>query len=650
VAPPVLFQRLKDRKLTQWGVAYLAGAFVAFQVMDALAEPLSLSDWAQRAVLTLVVAGFFLTLVLAWYHGEKGQQRVSGPELLMVALLLFIAGLSISLLPGDEETAEPAALSDLARFATLDDDRPTIAVLPLANLSADEENSYLAAGIHEELLRLLSLVRSLGIISRTSVLQYAGVDKNIREIAAELGARYIVEGSVQENQGRVRIQAQLIDATTDQHLWAERYDRSLVDIFQLQSEVAEAIARALEAVVTPGEQERLEARPTQDPLAYDLYLRSAEYSSRGYSSSKENYDARIELLRQATRLDPDFALAHASLAHVFGEGQLQHGYPPPDSALARAERALALDPQLPKAHAAKGWVLTFMGQFEAARASLQRAVTLDPSMAYAWTGLSLVGHISGDFVAGALAARRGLQADRSYSTAALHLGYSLMGAGMYDEAALWYAESATWWGLFGLLWNAVSAGDLAAAQGHAGRMLEQYPDNLLALYNAAAFEAIFGNPENAETILGQVADLAPELTINGMSTPEVLLAWIQAQSGQPEGRERLERLRLLRMEQVEQDETSLQYFGDLSLIATVLGDDDELLRIAAAIQRLDQNDQWYVLRDSRIYDSIRDYPEVQAWLQEAEERKAAQRRELVLLGPWTPEGLLRTGNRSPGGD
>ena len=170
------------------------------------------------------------------------------------------------------------------------------------------------------------------------------------------------------------------------------------------------------------------------------------------------------------------------------------------------------------------------------------------------------------------------------------------------------------------------------------------------MLGAAAFEALFGNPENAETILGQVADLAPELTIMGLSTPEVLLAWIQAQAGQPEGRERRERLRLLRMERVEQDETSLQYFGDLFLIATVLGDDDELLRIAAAIQRLDQNDQWYVLRDSRIYDSIRDHPEVQAWLQEAEERKAAQRRELVLLGPWTPEGLLRTGNRSPGGD
>ena len=208
-----LLQRLKERKLVQWAVAYLAGAWVLYEVTATVGGHWHLPDVFFQGLFVVLGVGFFVALVLAWYHGEKGRQRVSGPELLMVAALLVVAGGLVSVLPGDEEAPEAAGLSDLARFAALDVDWPTIAVLPLANLSADEENSYFAAGIHEELLRLLSLVRELRVISRTSVLSYAGADKGIREIAAELGARYIVEGSVQEDRGRVRIQVQLIDAS-----------------------------------------------------------------------------------------------------------------------------------------------------------------------------------------------------------------------------------------------------------------------------------------------------------------------------------------------------------------------------------------------------------------------------------------------------
>lgn len=308
---PSLLQRLKERKLVQWALAYLAGAFVVFQVMDALAEPLFLSAFAQQAILTVVVVGFFVALVLAWYHGEKGRQRVSGLELLMVTLLLVLGGAGLWMLGGGEEEPElsegSAEPTSLARFAAMVDDRPVIAVLPLANLSAREENSYFAAGIHEELLRRLSLVRALAVISRTSVLQYAGGAMTIPEIAAELGAHYILEGSVQEAEGRVLIQVQLIDAWSDRHVWAERYDRTLDHIFELQSELAQAIAHALAAAVAPEEQQRIEASPTQDPIAYDLYLRALEMNP----FIREEFDAAVGLLRRATRLDPEFALAHA---------------------------------------------------------------------------------------------------------------------------------------------------------------------------------------------------------------------------------------------------------------------------------------------------------------------------------------------------
>ncbi|MGD2071145.1 MAG: BTAD domain-containing putative transcriptional regulator, partial [Gemmatimonadota bacterium] len=189
-------------------------------------------------------------------------------------------------------------------------DRPRIAVLPLENLSASEESAYLAAGLHEELLRRLSLVRSLAVISRTSVLRYGETRMGVREIATDLGVRYIVGGTVQEDGGQVRIHVQLIDAVQDRYVWAERYDRALQDLFALQSQIAEDIARELDAVVTPEERARIESRPTEDPIAYELYLRATDI---GYQV-KEEYDASVELLRRATSRDPDFALAQARLA------------------------------------------------------------------------------------------------------------------------------------------------------------------------------------------------------------------------------------------------------------------------------------------------------------------------------------------------
>jgi TolB-like protein/Tfp pilus assembly protein PilF len=544
----------------------------------------------------------------------------------------------LSLLGRGEEVAEPSSIRDLA---TLDDDRPTIAVLPLTNLSANEENAYFAAGIHEELLRLLSLVRSLGVISRTSVLRYAGTDRSTPEIAAELGARYIVEGSVQEDRGRVRIHVQLIDAPADQHLWAERYDGSLDDIFALQSDVAEAIAGEVQAVVTPQERARIEAQPTQDPVAYDLYLRAVELNS----SIREEYDTRIELLRRATRLDPDFAVAHAALAGVFGAGQLQHGYPPLDSGFARADRALALDPNLASAHASKGWLLTFRDQFEAGRASLQRAITLNPNLEIAWSGLALNGLRTGDLVGGALAARRSLQADRYHWGAALFLGNCFMVAGMHDEAARWYDEGwevfPSMWFLSALMSNAVSAGDRPAAQEYAARMQEDFADNPMALYSAAAFYYLaVGNLEAAETALRPAVSSLPELNLYGSPTAQALLGWVQAQSGRPEGRERLERLREVRMEQVEQDAASLAYHNDMMLIASVLGDEDEQLRWFLATTRLDAGGMWYLARNGPWFDRIRHRPEFQAGLREWEEELATQRRELAALGPWMPEVVL----------
>ncbi|MCK5652654.1 MAG: hypothetical protein KAJ42_14795, partial [Gemmatimonadetes bacterium] len=179
-----LLQRLKERKLVQWALAYLAGAWVLFEVTDAVGGRWSLPDVFFQGLFVVLAIGFFVALVLAWYHGEKGRQRVSGPELLMVAALLVIAGGVLSLLGGGEEVSEPTGTATPA--AEPEHPRTVIAVLPFQNLSADGPYAYFAGGLHDELLTQLAKVAALKVISRTSVMGYAGTNlPPLRQIASE---------------------------------------------------------------------------------------------------------------------------------------------------------------------------------------------------------------------------------------------------------------------------------------------------------------------------------------------------------------------------------------------------------------------------------------------------------------------------------
>jgi len=233
--------------------------------------------------------------------------------------------------------------------------RMDIAVLPFQNLSADGPNAYFAGGLHDELLTQLAKVAALKVISRTSVMGYQGGPKPLKQIATELGVGSVVEGSVQVVGGRLRVNVQLIDAATDEHLWAERYDRTLEDAFAIQSEVAQQIVAAVGATLTGAEQGRLATAPTANAEAYRLYLQGLVYWTRpGYL--REDQESAQQLYEQALGLDPDFALAHAALSNVHG---LVYGFYDPSAArLERqreeAEAALRLAPDLPQAHIAMG--------------------------------------------------------------------------------------------------------------------------------------------------------------------------------------------------------------------------------------------------------------------------------------------------------
>ena len=346
-----LFDRLKQRKLGQWALAYMAGAWLVLQLVDVLGARWGVSDGLGRTIDVALVVGFGLTLVLAWYHGEQGRQRVSGPELLIIAGVLGLGALGLAFIGQGEGTTDAAGIAPIQR------DKPAIAVLPFENLSADPENAFFAAGMHEEIISQLAKISSIVVISKSSVMGYATDRPPLREIAAALGVDFVLDGSARRAEERVRLTTQLIDGQTDEHLWAENYDRNLSvdDLFDIQDDVAGQVARSLSAAILPEEEERLGAQPTNDLNAYDFYLRGNQHFARGTILAETRM--AVDMYEQATTLDPAFALAHAGLARnrvwmswnwgLSGEYEL---------AEAAIDRAVALAPDAPEVRVARAYL------------------------------------------------------------------------------------------------------------------------------------------------------------------------------------------------------------------------------------------------------------------------------------------------------
>jgi serine/threonine-protein kinase len=266
-------------------------------------------------------------------------------------------------------------------------DRTAIAVLPFQNLSPEGPHAYFAGGLHDELLTQLSKVATLTVISRTSVMGYAGTHPALRQIASELGVGSVVEGSVQIEGGRLRVTVQLVDAATDAHLWAERYDRTLDDAFAIQSDVAQQIVAAVGAALSGAERHELAEAPTANAEAYRLYLQGREYQTRpGYL--RPNLEAAQRLFERALGPDPGFALARAALSEVHGRMYWWSYDPSPARAVRQreeAEAALRLEPDLPQAHVAMG-LAHYWGRRDYQRALDEFAIALKrlPTDASLW--------------------------------------------------------------------------------------------------------------------------------------------------------------------------------------------------------------------------------------------------------------------------
>jgi TolB-like protein len=397
--PRNLFAELKRRNVYKVAVAYAVVAWLLIQIATQVFPFFEIPNWAVRLVVLVLIIGFPVALVLAWAfeitpegikrtedvnHSQPTTHRTGRTlDFLIIAVLLVIIGVF---------AYQRFGLSQKTSVSVSAIPEKSIAVLPFENRSRDPDNAYFADGIQDEILTRLAKIADLKVISRTSTQHYKSAPENLPEIARQLGVAHVVEGSVQKSGDSVRVNVQLIKAANDSHLWADTFDRKLTEVFSVESEVAKAIAEQLRAKLTGQEEQVIAAKPTDNPEAYDAYLRGLAYSLKA-GNLPPNLLSAQKYLREAVRLDPKFALGWALLSSVESRGYLTATLQPTvalrEEARQAAETALTLQPNLGEAVWAKGYYHyclrdydTAVRYFEQARQFLPNSSRIPESLAY----------------------------------------------------------------------------------------------------------------------------------------------------------------------------------------------------------------------------------------------------------------------------
>jgi len=345
------FEELKRRKVYRVAIAYIVASWALAQGLAQVLPVFDISNSVIRVVIALLLIGFPLALVLAWVFDVTPQGIKATPSIASAGhrrrnvVMLAATGVIIS---------AAAGFFLLPRAAAHKIDK-SIAVLPFENLSDEKENAYFADGIQDDVLTNLSKIGDLKVISRTSVMPYRGKTQNLREIGKTLGVSNILEGSVRRSGNRVRVNVQLIDATTDEHLWASDYDRDLTDVFAIQTDLAQKITEALQAKLSPSERAQIERKPTENGEAYLAFVQAHNLQNAVEDLGKLKQSE--QLYARAIELDPKFALALACYSQL--ESWIFHTFDPTqerrEKAGTLAERALQLQPDLPETHLALGF-------------------------------------------------------------------------------------------------------------------------------------------------------------------------------------------------------------------------------------------------------------------------------------------------------
>jgi TolB-like protein len=449
------FEELRRRNVFRVGIAYAIVAWLLLQVADVMIDNIGAPECLFQAILLVLGIGFVIALIFAWAfeltpEGVKREKDVdrnqsittnTGKKLNTAILVLLAVAVVYLLFDRFRQTETPysnnqASVSAEPSQPVSEPDQPaepSIAVLPFVNMSADPEQEYFSDGISEELLNLLVRVDGLQVASRTSSFTYKGENLNIPQIASELKVDHILEGSVRKAGNRVRITAQLIETTSDRHLWSDTFDRELTDIFSIQDEIANAIVDALQETLGVG-LEAVNVRAVTENLdAYELYLKA-----RGLFIARQNLDRAIELFQQAIELDPEFAQAWEGLAathSVAFDWLVGDGVDHLALADEAADRALAIDPELSLPYAVKGGNAPTIGQdYRYGIEMLSIAIEKDPKNATAWLWRGLLFKSLGYMDRTISDLRACLEVDPAYLNCKQHLAEALLNDGQGQEA------------------------------------------------------------------------------------------------------------------------------------------------------------------------------------------------------------------------
>jgi TolB-like protein len=382
--------------VVQWGIVYAAGAWGFLQGLEYVVESFNWPQQYRQIALLGSLIGLPVVLVLAWYHGDRGQQRVSRAELAIITLLFLVGGGIFWRYDKASDVPPPAtALLEqpgVAASATTVVSDKSIAVLAFANMSADKDNEYFSDGVAEEILSALAKIDDLKVAGRTSSFYFKGRNESLATIGATLGVAHVLEGSVRKQGERLRISAQLLRVSDGVQMWSETFDGTDADIFALQEKIAQQVTSEMKVALNAGQQARLIDSGTANPEAYALYLRATDIFNRRAAAELANAISQTE---QAAALDPGFARAYSRMAalHALTPEYLGTDL---DASMATAQklarRALELQPAFAEPHAVLGYVAHLQKRFVSARTEFAQALAIDPDdpLANFWLAVTLV--------------------------------------------------------------------------------------------------------------------------------------------------------------------------------------------------------------------------------------------------------------------
>ena len=425
------FEEVRRRKVYRVAAAYASAAGFIIQISSAVFPAWDLPNWAFRLVVVFLLIGFPISLILAWAYDitPQGIRATPAPQThrRRNVIMLIAIGVIVSAVAG-------FFLFPRVSWRNVE---KSIAVLPFQSLSDEKENAYFADGIQDDILTNLSKIGDLKVISRMSVMSYRGdALRNAREIGKALGVATLLEGSVRRAGNRVRVSVQLINANNDEHIWAEDYDRDLTDVFAIQTDLAQKIASALQAKLSPNEKARLDQRPTQNPDAYLLFVQAHDY----FSQRDMFHDTSLKaepLFEQAIKLDSNFAGAFAGLSMV--ESWLYHSSDPVparrEKARLNADEALRLQPDLPEGHLALGFSYYYGDRdYERALAEFEIAKRGLPNDAQAYLAIGSIQRRQGKWAESTANLEKAATLDPKNTNLLINLCYSYMALRNFETA------------------------------------------------------------------------------------------------------------------------------------------------------------------------------------------------------------------------